>query len=310
MKLTDLGEKKIIKKLEEFLDIGDDAAYLRIDSQYLILAMDMIYSKTHIPPKMSWKQTGKFIVTVNFSDIAAMGARPFAFLLAYGGPDIEYGEFQELIKGVDRQCRRHNAEYAGGDTKYADKLTLAGTAVGFTEKPVLRSGAKPGDLIAVTGTLGGAALATDLTNKKLECSEKLRIKALEPEPRVEEGILLGDYASAMTDISDSLSMSLHDLAEKSNVGVEMEVDRIPLDEIAMETAEEMSLNLREYALHGGGDYELLFTIPQEKFKKIKEKVNATEIGRIPRGKKIIAVDGERKSILEKKGYEHFKKTKP
>jgi len=309
MKLTDLGEKEIIRRLSEFLNIGDDAAYIRINDKYIVLATDMIYSETHILPIMSWEQIGKFIVTVNFSDLAAMGAKPFAFLLACGISDEDFENFQRLIKSADKQCRKYGAEYVGGDTKYANELTLSGTAVGFAKKPVLRSGAKPGDVLAVTGTLGSAALATDLILEKLECDNEIIKKVLEPEPRIREGILLSKSASAMTDISDSLSLSIYDIADKSNVGVELEINKIPLEKTAIKLSEEMNLNLMDYALYGGGDYELLFTVSEDNLKVIEKKIKATRIGNITKEKNIVGIDSGREFVLKRKGYEHFRNLK-
>lgn len=308
MRLSDLGEKEIIRRLGRLLDVGDDAAYLRVGGRYLILSTDMINSKTHILPIMSREQIGKFIVTVNLSDIAAMGAEPFAFLLAYGGPDEEFENFMSIIESANRQCRRYGAEYAGGDTKYMSELTLSGTAVGFTGKPILRSGAKPGDMLSVTGTLGGAALATDFILKGIGCSSRVARKAVEPEPRVNEGILLGNYASAMTDISDSLSMSAYDIAQKSGVGIRLNINRIPVDRGALRLSEKMNVNLTEYALYGGGDYELLFTAPEDKIKTIEEEIEVTRIGEVIKERRVLAADGDREYALERRGYEHFKRT--
>ena len=306
MKLTDLGEKEIIRRLSEFLDIGDDAACIRISDEYLVLTTDMIYSETHILPVMSWEQIGKFIVTVNFSDLAAMGAKPLAFLLAYGGPDEEFENFQSIIKSADKQCKKYGAEYVGGDTKYANKLTLAGTAIGLAKKPVLRSGAKPGDVLAVTGTLGSAAMATDLIIRKLECDKKIIKKALEPEPRVEEGILLSRSVSAMTDISDSLSLSIYDIADRSNVGVRLDIDKIPVEKTAIKLSEDMNLNLMNYALYGGGDYELLFTVSEDSLRVIEKNIEATRIGSITEEKDILGIDSGREFAIKRRGYEHFR----
>jgi thiamine-monophosphate kinase len=307
MKLTDLGEKEIIRRLGRFLDIGDDAAYIKIGAKYLILTTDMINAETHVPRSMTPEQIGKFIVTVNLSDIAAMGAEPVAFLLAYGGPDGDFEDFQRLIKGVDKQCRRYGTRYAGGDTKYARELTLSGTAVGLAKKPVLRSGAKVGDLVAVTGTVGNRAMAIDLILRGLQCDKKLIKKALEPEPRVEEGILLGRYASAMTDISDSLSLSIYDIASQSDVGVRLDVKKIPLEKGALKLAEGRDLNMMDYALYGGGDYELLFTASEDNLETIEKEIDATIIGRITKKRDIVGIDSRGDFPLKRMGYEHFKR---
>ncbi len=307
MKLSDLGEKEIVKRLGRFLDIGDDAAYLKFGDEFLILATDMLYEKTHILPKISREQIGKLIVTVNFSDIAAMGAKPIAFLLSYGSPDIELKDFEIMMHGVDDQCKKYNAKFAGGDTNYMDILTLSGAAIGKTKRPVLRSGAGIGDIIAVTGNLGSAGLGTEILLKNLpvDVNNPAVKKALEPEPRVNEGILLGNYATSMTDISDSLSVSLYDIAVSGRVGITLEIDSIPISEDARNVAKKLNLDILDYALYSEGDYELLFTISKENFNKIRKKITITKIGEIVKGSKIVGIKEKKKFEIKKKGYEHF-----
>lgn len=309
MKLSELGEKEIVKRLGSFLDIGDDAAYLKFGDEFLILTTDMLYEKTHILPKISREQTGKLIVTVNFSDIAAMGAKPLAFLLSYGSPDIEFRDFEIMMHSVNNQCKKYNAKFAGGDTNYMDILTLSGAAIGKTKKPILRSGARIGDIIAVTGDLGSAGLGTEILLKNLPISVNNPAvkKALEPEPRVNEGLLLGNYATSMTDISDSLSVSLYDIAVSSRVGIAIGIDKIPITENAIETAKKINRDILDYALYSEGDYELLFTISEENFNKIRKKIAITKIGEIVRGSKIVGIKEKKKFEIKKTGYEHFKR---
>lgn len=309
MKLSELGEKEIVKRLGSFLDIGDDAAYLKFGDEFLILTTDMLYEKTHILPKISREQIGKLIVTVNFSDIAAMGAKPLAFLLSYGSPDIEFRDFEIMMHSVNNQCKKYNAKFAGGDTNYMDILTLSGAAIGKTKKPILRSGARIGDIIAVTGDLGSAGLGTEILLKNLPISVNNPAvkKALEPEPRVNEGLLLGNYATSMTDISDSLSVSLYDIAVSSRVGIAIEIDKIPITENAIETAKKINRDILDYALYSEGDYELLFTISEENFNKIRKKIAITKIGEIVRGSKIVGIKEKKKFEIKKTGYEHFKR---
>lgn len=310
MKLSDLGEKEIVKRLSSFLDIGDDAAYLKFGEEFLILTTDMIYEKTHILPGMSWEQIGKLAVTVNFSDIAAMGARPIAFLLSYGSPDIEFENFERIMHAVDNQCKKYSAKFAGGDTNYMEKLTLSGVAVGTTKKPILRSGARIGDIVAVTGDLGSAPLGTEILLKSLsvDINNYVIKKALEPDPRVNEAILLGNYAASMTDISDSLSTSLHDIAERSGVGIILEIDKLPISGDAGKIAKRLNLDILDYALYGEGDYELLFTLSQEDFDGINKKDTFTKIGEIIQGSRIVGIKGKEEINIKRKGYEHFQTT--
>ena len=313
MKLSNLGEKKIIKKLMNSLDIGDDAAYIPFDDKFLVASTDMMYRKTHILKEMSYRQIGKKIVAINFSDIASMGAEPFGFLLSCGSPDMEFENFNEIISGVSEQCKKYNTTFLGGDTNETDELTLAGTALGMTEKPVLRSGAKVGDIVAVTGFLGTSALGVEILLKKLinfnEIDGEILKETLEPEPRVPEGKFLKNYANSMTDVSDSLAVSLYDIANMSNAGIELNLNKIPISNNVIKTSGKLNLNPINYALYGGGDYELLFTVSKENWGKIKNKNSGsgfkykfTRIGEVVKGRGVFA--GGKK--IGNSGYEHFR----
>jgi len=313
MKLSNLGEKKIIKKLMNSLDIGDDAAYIPFDDKFLVASTDMMYRKTHILKEMSYRQIGKKIVAINFSDIASMGAEPFGFLLSYGSPDIEFENFNEIISGVSDQCKKYNTTFLGGDTNETDELTLAGTALGLTEKPVLRSGAKVGDIVAVTGFLGTSALGVEILLKKLinfnEIDGEILKETLEPEPRVPDGKFLKNYANSMTDVSDSLAVSLYDIANMSNAGIELNLNKIPISNNVIKTSGKLNLNPINYALYGGGDYELLFTVSKENWGKIKNKNSGsgfkykfTRLGEVVKGRGVFA--GGKK--IRNSGYEHFR----
>jgi thiamine-monophosphate kinase len=310
MKLSDLGERKIIENLSNLLDIGDDAAYLRNGLEYLVMSTDIINQKTHIPKEMTPAQIGKFIASINLSDIAAMGAKPKAFLLSCGLPeDMEYSYFESIVKAAKTQCNKFGAEYVGGDTKQNDSLTLAGFCLGTAKKPILRSGAKKGDIVAVTGTVGDAALGFDLLLKKINhpLKKKLVKKALEPEPKVAEGLLLSRYATAMTDLSDGLSVGLHNIAEMSKVGMNIYSEKIPTSKEARDTTKSLGLALKEYALTGGGDYQLLFTIKKKDLEKIKSRIGVTAIGEVTstEDRKILISSDGKTEVLEKRGYQHF-----
>ncbi|MEA1925375.1 MAG: thiamine-phosphate kinase [Candidatus Altiarchaeota archaeon] len=310
MMLSDLGEKGIIKELSKYLDIGDDAAYIKSGDKYLILTTDMVYEDTHILPQLSWEQKGRLIVTVNLSDIAAMGAKPIAFLLGYGSPDMEHKDFKAFIKGVHDQCNRFKTKFVGGDTNWMPKLTLSGTMVGETKNPVLRSGAKEGDLIAVTGNLGSASIGTKiLLEKSISTSEfgnPVFMKAIQPEPRVDEGFFLNQHVNAMTDLSDGLATSLRDVAVNSGVGVRIDLRKLPVAEEATILAAEYGLDSVEHALYGEGDYELLFTSNREEINVISRELSAYVIGEITGGEAIVAVDSTREFEIKEQGYEHFR----
>ena len=307
MKLSELGEKGAIARLASFLDVKDDAACIRHGDEYLVLTTDMICQKTHILPGMTPEQIGRFIVSVNVSDVAAMGARPVAFLMACGLPrEMEYDYLESILRAAEKQCREYGAKYIGGDTKEADQLTLSGFCMGKTKRPVHRSGAKKGDVIAVTGSLGAASLGVSvlLSGVRYPVDTAAVEKAISPVARAKEGLIIGRYANALTDISDSLSTSLHDLADMSGVGLKVFADRVPVSASTRRLAEKMGLSFLESALFGGGDYELVYTIPRRHYDKIKHKIDTTEIG-VVGGKGVVLAVDESETPLEKKGYEHF-----
>ena len=309
MKLSELGEKEIVKRLGSFLDVRDDAACIPHGGEYLVLTTDMICQKTHILPGMTAEQIGRLIVSVNVSDVAAMGAKPVAFLMACGMPrKTEYQVFERILRAAEKQCRSYGAKYVGGDTKESDMLTLAGFCMGKTKRPITRSGAKRGDIVAVTGSLGAASLGVHLLLNGLNYpgSGGAVRKALEPVARVKEGLVLGKYANALTDTSDSLSMCVHDIAAMSGTGIRIFADRIPISASTRRLAKRANLSAMDLALYGGADYELVFTVPRKNYALIQGHIDTTEIG-IVEGKGVVLVSDGKECILEKKGYEHFLK---
>jgi thiamine-monophosphate kinase len=309
MKLSDLGEKGAIERFASFLDVKDDAACILHGDEYLVLTTDMIYQKTHILPGMSPEQIGRFIVSVNVSDIAAMGAKPMVFLMACGLPrEMEYDYLDRMLRAAEKQCREYGAKYVGGDTKETDALTLSGFCMGRTKRPVHRSGAKKGDVVAVTGNIGAASLGVSvLLSEVRHLGDSAAVeKALSPVARVKEGMIIGRYANSLTDTSDSLSTCLHDIAAASGVGMKVFADKIPVSASTRKLAEKLGLSVLESALNGGGDYELVYTMPRRHYDKVKHKIDTTEIG-VVGGQGIVLVSDGSENPLEKKGYEHFLK---
>lgn len=307
MKLSDLGEKGVIARLGSFLDVKDDAACIKHGSEYLVLTTDMLYRKTHVLPGMTWEQIGRFIVSVNVSDVAAMGAQPTAFLLACGLPrSMEYKDLDLMLRAAEKQCREYGAKYLGGDTKETSDLTLSGFCMGRTRRPVHRSGARKGDVIAVTGDLGAASLGVSvlLSGTRHPGDEAAVAKAYSPSARVKEGLILGKYANSLTDTSDSLSTCLHDIASMSSIGLKVSEDLIPVSPGTRRLAEALGVSASDCALSGGGDYELVYTMHRKYFEMIKRKIDTTEIG-VVGGKAVVLVSGGSEIPLEKKGYEHF-----
>jgi thiamine-monophosphate kinase len=311
------GEKSLIRRIRRLAaggsavvtGIGDDAAVLRIPAGHeLLVTTDFTLENVHFrrewhrPEVVGWR-----CLTRGLSDIAAMGGDPqAAFLsLALGG-DTPPKWVDKFLKGLLELAKKHKVPLAGGDTAQsaggiqADIVVVGSVPRG---KAVLRSGAKPGENIYVTGRLGGSALALARLREGQPLGAESR-PHFRPEARVEVGRWLcrNGIPSAMIDISDGLSTDLEHLCEESHVGAEIELNAIP----RAQAGHGKQLVEFDYALHGGDDYELLFTSARPVPSKV-EGVPVTKIGRTTSlsGMRLIDAQGRAK-LLKARGWEHFK----
>jgi len=321
-KLSDLGERKAIDIITEILskgDIavgpGDDCAAVEIGDNYLLVTTDMISQKTHIPKEMAPSQIGWFIVAINLSDIAAKGGVPIGLVLSFGMKKDTSEEFlKEVTKGANLCATKNNTFIVGGDMKETNDLFLSGTAVGLVKKDKFmpRKGAKPRDIVAVTGTLGRAGAGYFALENKIS-DQKIIKGLLEPHPRLVEGRTLSKekIVSSCMDISDGLSSSLYQLQDLNHVGFEIYKDKLPIASELKKLNKNFEIDVYKYALHFGGDYELLVTLPPDNFKKAGKSLEIigkkiTVIGRISEKENIMIFSENDKNLLENKGYEHFK----
>jgi thiamine-monophosphate kinase len=293
--------------------IGDDCAALRIPaSEEVLVTTDFSLEGVHF--RREWhppESVGHRCLTRGLSDIAAMGGRPIAAFLSLALPrKLDQKWVDRFFQGFTRLADRHQVTLAGGDIAQSPCGVLADIIVlGVVPrgKAVLRSGARPGDLVYVSGELGGsAAVLQELRKggrKKLDSS--IHARYFFPEPRLELGQFLRQrgLATSMIDISDGLSTDLGHICEESGVGARLTGNLIPHPRMAT-SGNKTSLRL---ALHGGEDYELLFTAAREK--KIPRKiadVAITQIGAITRGKgMVLANESGKASTLHAQGWQHF-----
>ena len=331
MKVEEVGELELIKKIARkfrrryppvVLGAGDDdCAVLECGEllrKYLVVTTDGMRASTHFPEGMTPFQMGWSVVAANLSDIAAMGARPFAFTVAMGiPPNTESSFVEEIAGGMESCAERFDVFVVGGDVVRSDELTLVGTCLGVVDKRKLvkRSGASVDDLVCVTGNLGNAALGLELLKGIVMSSlpqsvEKVAKKALlEPVPRVKEGIALAEtgVVTSMMDVSDGLAKSLHELSRSSSVGFEIHAERIPVLKELREVLGEKALEL---ALYCGGDYELLFTVRRDGMDALKEVGKAigtkiSVIGKVKRLNEGIYIRNGRREEIKLRGYLHF-----
>lgn len=308
------------------LGIGDDAAAIRPASDRpLLLTTDSLVEGVHFDLALcSYSDLGQKAVAVNASDIAAMGGRPTHLLVSLGlTPRQGSREVAALYRGMRLQATGvgTGVELIGGNlsaspTTFWVSITMLGEVGQGTM--LTRSGAKAGDRLYVTGTLGDAAAGLFLLKREQGRGYPSLVRRWRtPEARLVEGQILATegIASAMMDISDGLSTDLLRLAERSGVGVELEVAQIPLSPTLRRFTRQTKTDPYRYALHGGEDYELLFAVPEDRQKRMetlirRKKITATPIGRCLNKKRgCMARIGDDLSPLLPQGYDHFSHTK-
>jgi thiamine-monophosphate kinase len=232
--------------------IGDDAAVLYWPAEKSLVTVDMLMEGVDFTfPEASPEQVGRKAMAVNLSDIAAMGGKPIAAVVSVALPRHRGAELaQRLQQGIEQRAREFDVALAGGDTNSWDgPLVISITVLGepSTRGPVLRSGARVGDWILVTGAFGGS-----IAGHHLDFT-----------PRVREGLLLAENyeVHAMIDVSDGLAADLHHILDESHVGAMLSADRIPISAAALGTIDDRTP--LEHALSDGEDFELIFTVAQE-----------------------------------------------
>jgi len=299
--LSKFGEKALVAELIRLFDpegtksVGDDCAILEQGNEYLLMTTDIISESTHIPKGSRPEDIGWYAAAVNLSDIAAMGGTPAGMLFALGLPKETEKEWLEaLASGMKECCDSFGVPVLGGDTKENPSITIAGTAFGRVPKSQIlrRGGARPGDILAMTGKLGRSLL----WERTGDPAHVLRI-----EPRIAEGRMLAESGAVTSciDISDGLSTSLHHLARASGLGFGLDFDSLPLPE-GLRDAD------RERAMHWGGDYELLFTLAPEKAEQSLGAWKAAAIGCVTSETGIVLSRGGGRENLPDRGYEHFR----
>ncbi len=289
--------------------IGDDAAVLELPAgQLLVAAVDTMNAGVHFPADSDPSALGHKCLAINLSDLAAMGAEPRWALLALSLPREDAQWLRAFTAGFRTLAAEHRVALVGGDTT-AGPLSISVTALGLVRsgRQLLRSGAKPGELLAVSGTLGAAARTLDLL--QTGAADVDRGPLDRPQPRVALGRALAGLASACIDISDGLLADLGHLVDASGVGARVEVGSLPADPLleGLGDAEKWRCQLS-----GGDDYELLFTLPAAREGELAALsatvgVPLSVIGRIEAGGGIHCIaPGGGEIHSGRAGFEHFR----
>jgi len=325
--ISELGEKKVIETIVGCLDLmpdmsvpfGDDVSAIKLgDSTLAVVKTDMLVAETDVPPGMSLRQAARKAVVMNISDFASKGVKPLTVLVSLGLPSsLTEKDVEELGLGLNQGAREYGAYVIGGDTNEASDIVISCSLFGVCDEQVLvkRNGARPGDIVAVTGQFGKTAAGLKILLEGLDAPEHvtkpLKEAVLMPKARLTEGLALAEakVLTASIDSSDGLAWSLHELSDASNVG--FTIEHLPIAPEAVEFARKHGLDPWELGLYGGEEYELVVTVKPELWEKAEKimknlDVSFTAIGRATEEKKIeLTVNGETRPI-KRKGWEHFR----
>lgn len=303
------------KRADTQLGIGDDGAVLQVRDGYdLVITTDTMVCGTHFFADVDPRALGHKLVAVNVSDLAAMGAEPAWLSLALTLPEVNEDWLAEFAAGLHETADYYHCQLIGGDTTRGP-LSLTMIAKGLVPhgKAITRSGAKVGDYIYVTGTLGDAALGLKLVQGQHQVSKKHQGHLLQrfhyPSARVALGQALRNLASSAMDISDGLAGDLPHILRRSGVGAFIDVNRIPMSQALKDSCDQAEA--LQFALSGGEDYELLFTVPESRRGALDVLlspygVTVTCIGRITGASgKLELKAGEQAISYQHTGFVHF-----
>jgi len=336
--ISELGEFGLIERLTRDIEIknestltgvGDDAAILDYGSKQVVVSTDLLTEGIHFNLMyVPIKHLGYKAVAVNLSDIYAMNATPKQITVSIAiSSKFSIEDLDELYSGIYLACEKYNVDLIGGDTTTSmTGLTISITAIGEGKKEdiVKRSGAKPNDLLCVSGDLGGAYMGLQLLEREnevfkvnpniqpqLKGYDYILERQLKPEPRADIIAAfqkIGIKPTSMIDISDGLSSEIMHLCKNSKVGCRLFEEKVPMDPQTQKMAEELNMNPLVAALNGGEDYELLFTLPIGDHEKIKNDPDFTIIGHMTAADEgINLVTGAGSAIpLQAQGWEHGK----
>jgi thiamine-monophosphate kinase len=335
--IGDLGEFGLIDRLSNkfsnthattWLGIGDDAAVIDAGKNYMVVTTDMLLEGVHFDLSYTPIQhLGYKAVAVNISDIAAMNAIPKQITVNIGLSNrFSLEAVEALYDGIKAACDEYNIDLIGGDTTSSRTgLVISVTAIGEVakDKVALRKNAKEGDIICVSGDLGGAYLGLQVLEREkqvflanpqmqpqLEAYDYVVKRQLKPQARMDIIYDLQDFdvvPTSMIDISDGLASELFHIAKNSKVGLSIYEDKLPIAKPAYDTAVEFKLDPVTSVLNGGEDYELLFTIKQGDYEKLKNHPDIAIIGHIkPASDKLTLITkGGNALPLQAQGWKHF-----
>jgi thiamine-monophosphate kinase len=298
---------------------GDDVSATALPSGgTAVLKTDMLVAATDVPKQMSLYDAARKAIVMNVSDFASKGVAPTAAIVALGLPKAMANKkaVTEIAKGLNAGAREYGAYIIGGDTNETSDLIISISLFGTAQNPLtLRSGARAGDIVAVTGLFGKTSAGLQLLEGNCKTPAQIRETLLDaifhPKARLREGLALKscNCVSSSMDSSDGLAWSLHELARASNIGFLL--DRLPVAPEAHEFAQTNGLDEADLVFYGGEEYELVLTVKPEKWETAKSVVEAVggcliPIGKATYDKEVVVEVDDKKRTIEPRGWEHFK----
>ncbi len=328
LKAASLGERGIIDMIRSELDSRgaaqpdpplphpDDASAMRLpDGRFLVIKTDMFVRRTDAPRGMRHLSMGWKAITMNVSDMAAKGAMPAAAMVALGVPKgYGAGALRLFFRGISEAARHYGFPVLGGDVGEARDLCASVFLVGYAGSLVKRGGARPGDIIAVTGEFGSTGAAYRILLEGMAAPAPLRRalcrRVFSPRARLREGVALAESGclSSSMDSSDGLAFTLHSLSKSSGCGFEL--TSIPVSKAAIDFARIHSIGAEDLALRGGEEYELVVTVPPERWGDAVAAAEAAggrliRIGTAVEGSGVRLVSGGVRELPED-GWEHLR----
>jgi len=335
--LQDLGEFGLIERITKSIKlnnksslkgVGDDAAVLDYSKNKVVVSTDMLIEGIHFDMTFTpLKHLGYKAVTANISDIYAMNAYPKQITVGLGlSSKYTLEAIDEIYEGIYLACEKYGVDVVGGDTTSSiNGLVISITAIGEGQENNLtyRNGAKENDLLVVSGDLGGAFMGLTVLQREkevwksdpnmqpdLEGHDYILEKQLKPEARKDIVDLFKELKlkpTSMIDISDGLASEIFHICKESNVGCQLYETKIPIDPTTHKTSMDFNINPTVSALNGGEDYELLFTVDQADYEKIKNSMDLTVIGHVTKkeaGINLIS-NGDVSTPLKAQGWDHL-----
>lgn len=311
MKVKDIGEFGLIERISKksknkdiLVGIGDDAAVIKT-SGLQVLTTDCLVEGDHF--RRDWftpEQIGMKAIEINVSDVGAMGAIPKYVLVSLALPHgVEVEFVEKMYKGMWETCDKYKIDIIGGNMTHANQIMISITLTGIVDEKnlSLRSGAKPGDYIMASGHLGNGRAGLRLFQENRSGFKKVKKTYLEPKAKTDHALKFAPFVNSMIDVSDGLGPEVKHICDESKCGAILYKEKIPIIDEVRKVAKTLGEDEYEYALFGGEDFELIYTVSKENIGKVEGFI----VGEITKEADIFLSSAKGKEKIEKSGYDHF-----